>query len=631
MLADAFDGYCAVTTKGGGSCAHGHSGSWSDALNLTACTLRCAACARCRYVSFSHALSDCSWYAHCELSHLQQKPSGFKTLHVPDGRLPVAPEPSWRDAPPARGAQAGAKRGYCSTTLHRGDCMLGDAGILEGVATLRTCRQRCVDCPRCAFVSWSARRRDCSWYAVCALTDLRRPPRDAPDYVSVRVRDAPAALPPPPQQPRTAAGGPLPSSSSTTRPLSIAIATLAADLSSRRRKKHAAEATAANDAAAADIGDGGDDSPAAIGCALVLWCERAERLRRALHSGLGWNASLILIGASAAAAAHCPSRHTRRLPVDPALTQALRAASSAERRCAASTDVNMLKLSVMGYGEGDVDLILFADIDIDLMPSNDLTAASVRWGAMAPILLEQRSVRFVANADSMSPVNGGLWLVKPSRQMLANMLRSLRRCSWNASHGWELAGPPRSLGLAPRHLDGARLSTDVGDVPERSDAYRRNDWRFVGGNVDQGFLWHWFFVRKSRGRYFRYAPNRNHLILHWRAWPKPWAIGWKGGFRAAAAAAGDSGGSAGGAADWSEAAAVGRLQPWELSYAYTYMRDLHLELGAPAAAAAAPAASRPGTCVRELWAFRRAIEDDERFDELPPTLLGQSVPYFALW
>ena len=47
------------------------------------------------------------------------------------------------------------------------------------------------------MVSWSAARRDCSWYASCALDDLRRPPHEAPDYVSVRVRAAPAALLPP--------------------------------------------------------------------------------------------------------------------------------------------------------------------------------------------------------------------------------------------------------------------------------------------------------------------------------------------------------------------------------------------------------------------------------------------------
>ena len=46
-----------------------------------------------------------------------------------------------------------------------------------------------------------------------------------------------------------------------------------------------------------------------------------------------------------------------------------------------------------------------------------------------------------------------------------------------------------------------------------------------------------------------------------------------------------------------------------------------------------PGGGNPGStpCAKRLWKLRRAIEDDERFDELPPTLLGQSVPYFALW
>lgn len=613
-MAEPVGGYCAVT-EGGGSCSHGRSGSWSNAVSLSACAARCASCSRCRFVSFSAALSDCSWYAACQLTRLQQTPSGFTTLHVPAGRLPVPPDPPWRQVPPAHGAPRDAKRGYCSTTLYAGDCMLGDAGTMEGVPDLLTCRQRCLECPRCAVISWSLQRRDCSWYALCAINDLRRPPRDAPDYLSMRVRDAPATLPPPPsQQPRS--GVP------TGRPLSMAIATLAAAMPRHKRAR-------GNGAKGTGEADGGDDSPGAIGCALVLWCERADRLRRALHSGLGWNVTLVLVGASAAAAAHCPRAHTRRLAVDEPLMQALRASSIEHgARCAAATDVNMLKLSVIGCVE--FDLVLFSDVDINLMPANDLKPAMARWGKMAPRLHAERAIRFVANADAMSPVNGGLWLVKPSRPTLNAMLRALRRCRWNVSHGWDLVGPPQSLGLSPRHPDGQAVSTDVGDVPERSDAYRRNDWSFVNGGTDQGFLWFWFYVRRDQGRYFRYGGNQGHHVLHWRAWPKPWAVGWNGGFRAALIGDGAStGGAASGAARGTTggtakiAGDVRGISPWELSYAYTYLRDLYVPDGVHAAVA--------GTCVRELWAFRRAIEDDERFDDLPPTRLGSSVPYFALW
>ena len=258
--------------------------------------------------------------------------------------------------------------------------------------------------------------------------------------------------------------------------------------------------------------------------------------------------------------------------------------------------------------------MLFADVDIDLMPTNDLAPAARRWAAMAPALLASR-LRFVANADTMSPVNGGLWVVRPSLGAHAGMLRALRQCRFNVTHGWEGVGPPGSLGLTPRHLDGAPLTTDVGDVPRRSDAYRRNDWRFVNGATDQGFLWYWFYIRQARGAYFRYAPNRGHLVLHWRAWPKPWAVGAQHGFRAARPD-------------------LSSLSPWELSYAYAYLRDLPILVVGGSGANGSDAGDggrMAGMCTRELWSLRRAIEDDDRFDDLPPTRLGSSVPFFSLW
>lgn len=123
-------------------------------------------------------------------------------------------------------------------------------------------------------------------------------------------------------------------------------------------------------------------------------------------------------------------------------------------------------------------------------------------------------------------------------------------------------------------------------------------------------------MRRPLGAYFRYA--RAHKVLHWRAWPKPWLLG------ADVPISGDEVERApprsGSALDLS-----GR-SPWELSLTYTYLRSSTSSLlrgGQPA--------GQPGAtpCARQLWAVRRAIEDDARFHELPPTRLGQTVPYFA--
>jgi len=94
-LAQARRGVCGVTTEGAeGFCKYGKSGSfvaagtpldaalrsrnWSQAAHF--CLQRCAACARCRYVSLSLFFRDCSWYADCGLNALQKAPSFLSGL-----------------------------------------------------------------------------------------------------------------------------------------------------------------------------------------------------------------------------------------------------------------------------------------------------------------------------------------------------------------------------------------------------------------------------------------------------------------------------------------------------------------------------------------------------------------------
>lgn len=136
-------------------------------------------------------------------------------------------------------------------------------------------------------------------------------------------------------------------------------------------------------------------------------------------------------------------------------------------------------------------------------------------------------------------------------------------------------------------------------------------WRVCASHsadADQGFWFYWFYVRTRSGAYFRYA--RAHKVLHWRAWPKPWLLGGN-----TPEVRGDSPPSP---------MDLSGSSPWELSLTYTYLRGSTRSLLGGGEASATP-------CARRLWSVRRAIEDDDRFYELPATLLGQSVPYFALW
>ena len=51
---------------------------------------------------------------------------------------------------------------------------------------------------------------------------------------------------------------------------------------------------------------------------------------------------------------------------------------------------------------------------VALLPEGDLQQTSARWREMGPLLAKSTWPEFVSNADGMSPVNGGVFLVKPS-------------------------------------------------------------------------------------------------------------------------------------------------------------------------------------------------------------------------
>ena len=78
-LRNASSGFCGVTLPGEGDCAGGSEGSWvlsakasvSALTAAQACLARCAACARCRFITTNHRTNDCSWYLNCDLSQLK--------------------------------------------------------------------------------------------------------------------------------------------------------------------------------------------------------------------------------------------------------------------------------------------------------------------------------------------------------------------------------------------------------------------------------------------------------------------------------------------------------------------------------------------------------------------------------
>ena len=71
----ALPGFCEKTTSGSSDCANDNSGSWALGSDVTSsfaerCLDKCLACSRCRFVSFSADLEDCSWFHSCDLQRL---------------------------------------------------------------------------------------------------------------------------------------------------------------------------------------------------------------------------------------------------------------------------------------------------------------------------------------------------------------------------------------------------------------------------------------------------------------------------------------------------------------------------------------------------------------------------------
>ena len=59
-------------------------------------------------------------------------------------------------------------RGYCGVTLSTSDCATSSMGSWSENNATR-CIQRCLDCARCNFISFSLEIQDCSWYHKCNL------------------------------------------------------------------------------------------------------------------------------------------------------------------------------------------------------------------------------------------------------------------------------------------------------------------------------------------------------------------------------------------------------------------------------------------------------------------------------
>ena len=229
------------------------------------------------------------------------------------------------------------------------------------------------------------------------------------------------------------------------------------------------------------------------GCGLLKWCYSVAALVKQ-PSLIGATEAVIIADDQAAAAASCWPR-PRIVKFDRELLSLARAwaalpsvrqGSGGQYAVSSAGDALMLmKLQLVSLVEYDVVVYLDSDVDLFLHtyarpPHPESLAGRVFARAWRKGLDAFRGSRthLLATADPHVPVNGGLFVLAPSRNAYRIGLAALRSRRFNWSHGFELRGRPRDV-LPP---------TDALAPLRWTRMWRRNTWDVVNGALDQGLL-----------------------------------------------------------------------------------------------------------------------------------------------
>ena len=193
--------------------------------------------------------------------------------------------------------------------------------------------------------------------------------------------------------------------------------------------------------------------------------------------------------------------------------------------------------------------ILLTDCDVDFFfnfAGQAPAPLAAAWWRMLKRFLDADGEEITAIPDHAGPINTGVLLLKPNVSTWALGLRALQSMRWNASHGFEHAGPlrdriepalklfcepgertsrmrsmrsmhsMRSMRSMQAAAEAASSRADSESSASPLDAswedgcaalntslpVRRNAWTFVGGDADQGLYVH-VYLGELRGRSFR--------------------------------------------------------------------------------------------------------------------------------
>ena len=303
------------------------------------------------------------------------------------------------------------------------------------------------------------------------------------------------------------------------------------------------------------------DGSKAYQCSMVLWCASALRLKARLAAG----AEIVVMSPSNVRSPDCP--HARYewgsggKATAAAVTSYLRRHSAATGHGSWSYLKRPALLKVAAFSLVQYDLLLYVDMDADLWPegvgrptpppgtavgSLAYPGKVVRWpGRFSPqkwdlavAAFMRSSALFVGSPDHASPVNTGVWLMKPRVWLFRAALRTLRTADWNRTTGFDGVSDARTVSedhallerLAAGHKHAARLTRGVRrDVVLRrlrkTVFVKERTWLFVGGNIDQGLFFHVVFLLAGVGTWSWDIDPDDWKIEHYWGPGKPWGAG----------------------------------------------------------------------------------------------------------
>lgn len=283
------------------------------------------------------------------------------------------------------------------------------------------------------------------------------------------------------------------------------------------------------------------DGDASFACAVMHWCDHAQRLADVFRAHLGIRTDLVTVLTTSrgddVVKSDCPQLQVVR--PDAALLDAVKrfATIGCKKGSWAGGLVNMYKWLVFGLVQ--YQFIIYADIDVELLrPEQPASVVGERWRSTFHFAAPpSRKPRVLSDKDPESPFNGGLWtLAWPSRELYERGLGLMHRVRWNESDGFDHAGQPRDLNRNHPELHWRMSETRM---------LRSNTWDFSMGDCDQAFLFHALHLDSAVGADFepvqsdagadagpmqrvgigaqgRQMPGFVHTARHYYSHPKPW-------------------------------------------------------------------------------------------------------------